>query len=166
MDPESPTPTLESFEAEARANLIWGHSSDEVRQFLLENGLYEKEADRIVREGIEERHHIIRRRGIRRLVIGVMLIGLGSVLAYFALEKYPYIGQPTVGRGFGGYSYVEIESWGIGFAYRPGWVFIVGMTLSLLGFLFGLKESIEGSFEVVRPQNTLGSLSTSSGLVS
>jgi hypothetical protein len=65
---------------EARAKMLWGDSFDEVFKFLRMQGYSHAEASAAVTEMFQERVAIIRTNGIRKIVIGSILICIPVIL--------------------------------------------------------------------------------------
>jgi hypothetical protein len=112
---------------EARAKIFWGETPEEVRRFLLSHDGSRREADQAVAGFLGERHREIRRTGIRKVVIGAVLLGtsLGGLAVLWSLSHHPMLGK----RG-GGYL----------------------LALVLLGLFFGIGKIVDGVFYVFRPQ--------------
>lgn len=69
-------------ETEARAKILWGDSREEVIAFMVVQGIDRGEATEFVDEVLNERVQAIRGAGLRKIFIGIPLIGL-PFLAWF-----------------------------------------------------------------------------------
>jgi hypothetical protein len=114
----------EGFIVEARARIIWGESPSSVREFLSSNGLSAADADAKVKQWVVERTCEIRRLGIRRILIGSVLIGVAGISVYALLS--------TPGAS-------------IGFGRACGFL--------ILAALYGLWKLVDGIFFLVRPNS-------------
>ena len=112
--------------AEARAKIIWGEPAADVRQYLVSGGMSGADADATIQEFSQERHAEIRRIGVKNVVIGAVLVGVGSI---------------AIGLVYANSSDHEIN---------VGTAKIVGL-LACVG-LFGLWKLANGVIYLVRPQ--------------
>ena len=108
----------------ARAKIMWGYDSTEVKQYLLDHGVSGALADSMVKEFTAERIAAVRQAGIRRIVIGSILFGLPA--AYFVYR----FGFSESGMGYRG-------------ARGAAVIAFVG--------LYGLWKLIDGVFFVTMP---------------
>ena len=74
------SPAEEKAAWEARARITWGDQRNDVRQWLVESGLTHVDAAEVVRCCIGERAASIRRKGVRDLVLGLMILAVNSGL--------------------------------------------------------------------------------------
>jgi hypothetical protein len=111
---------------QARAKIIWGDSAQSVRDYLIANGLSEEEAEHIIAELNAERHKEIRKAGIKKILIGSVLI---LVAAIYFLAIFD-----------GGTSRIGRRS-----AAAP--------VVCAFGGLYGLWKLIDGIFYLLRPQS-------------
>ena len=63
-------------EHEARAKISWGDPQHEVIKYLMIQGISYEEADELVRKMFKERLATIRGRGIVKIIVGILLIGV------------------------------------------------------------------------------------------
>jgi len=114
---------------EARAKILWGETDEEVRSFLLSHDASRREADQAIAGFIEERLREIRRTGFRKVLIGVVLLGLSACgLVWF---------------------WQTIES---GMGRRRGGIGSGVLALLLLGLFFGIRKLVDGAIYLLRPQ--------------
>ena len=87
MDAETEFATLalsrdkEGLAWEERAKIIWGDSSDQVYEWLVQNGFDHFTADSIVQVCVRERARSMRVKGLRDLMIGLLLLCVAVGLA-------------------------------------------------------------------------------------
>ena len=74
----------ESAIDEARSRVRWGDPTSEIRAFLLEHEFTGREADDLLADLAAERRGEIRRKGIVKLVLGILL-ALVPVVTYFIM---------------------------------------------------------------------------------
>ena len=67
--------------AEARAKIIWGESKESVSTFLMTHGFGEKDALSLLAEFDQERAEAIRSSGMKKLLIGALLVPI-PLIAY------------------------------------------------------------------------------------
>jgi hypothetical protein len=115
---------LEGSIVEARARIMWGESSSSVHEFLTSNGISAGDADAKIKELLIERNAEIRRLGIRRILIGSVLIGAPGILLY-ALFAHSNVGI-GVGRT---------------------------CAFLILAALYGLWKLADGIFFLIRPKS-------------
>lgn len=65
---------------EARAKIIWGESSDQVREWLVAKGFTNAQSDEILRQTLSERAREVRRRGTREILTGAFAVALASAI--------------------------------------------------------------------------------------
>lgn len=76
----------QSLAWEARAKIIWGDPGDDVQVWLLTNGIDQSTAERIVAIAVGERALAIRAKGVRDLVLGILVcvagagVGIGMII--------------------------------------------------------------------------------------
>ena len=109
---------------EARARIMWGETPSSVREFLRSNGVSAADADAKIKAWIFERTGEIRRLGIRRILIGSVVIGVTGISLY-ALLATPGV-SIGVGRACG---------------------------FLTLAALYGLWKLVDGIFFLVRPKS-------------
>jgi hypothetical protein len=90
-------PELSQLISEARARIIWGEESSSVRSFLVSNGISEIDADAKIKEFNAERNNEIRKRAIRQILIGSILLVGAAVFLYVCL-KHPSPGLMLTSR--------------------------------------------------------------------
>lgn len=112
--------------SEARARVIWDESSSSVREFLIENGFSDLDADAKINEFSRERNSEIRRIGIKNAVIGA------AILVAEGITFYP--------------SYKYFDS----ISYTGGAKIIM---LYSIGGLYGLWRLVKGVSYLLRPQS-------------
>jgi hypothetical protein len=71
--------------SEARARIIWGESSQSVRDFLISNGISDSVADAKLKEFDLERSGELRRIGLRNVLIGILLTVPAGIALYLSL---------------------------------------------------------------------------------
>ena len=108
---------------EARARIIWGEESSNVRDFLIANGVPAWETDARLKEFERERRRELRRIGLRNVLIGIVLTGAAGATLYIALPQ---------GSG-------------------SGWT--RALALVLLAGVYGLWKLKNGIIYLVRPQS-------------
>lgn len=87
---------------EARAKIIWGDKTDDVRTWLVGCGINDFMADQIVAFAVSERAGTMRKNGMRDLCIGIPVglagaaVGVGAVLAVKQFN-IPFRGPAVVG---------------------------------------------------------------------
>ena len=64
------------IEQEARAKILWGDQPEEVIKYLVIKGVQPDEAAGVVRVMLKERSSAIRGNGVRKMVIGAVLVGV------------------------------------------------------------------------------------------
>jgi hypothetical protein len=121
---------------EARAKITWGDPGREVRMWLVDNGIDRFTAKRIVAIAVRERAMAIRVKGIRDLVMGIVL-GVGGAA----------IGLSAVMMGKLGL---------IGFRLR--WLVVLG-TMSVIALLFGVHLTWRGLARIIGGARTKGAVS-------
>lgn len=119
---------------EARARILWGEPVEEVRQFLLSKDCSRIEADQWIAGFTAERRKEIRKTGIRKIAIGVLLLAM-AVGCFFLFQEA--VESRRGGRNAGG-----------GF-----------LTMMLLGLVFGIGKLVDGVFYLLRPQLETKSIS-------
>lgn len=77
---------------EARAKITWGESTENVEVDLIAGGVSPRLARDIVNICVRERSSSMRRKGVRDLVIGAVIMGL-AFLASFVLVMSAYVGR-------------------------------------------------------------------------
>src|SRR5438067_1197483 len=70
--------------SEARARIIWGDSSSSVRDFLISNGISDSIADTKLREFGIERNRELRKIGLRKVLLGIVLIAPAGITLFVA----------------------------------------------------------------------------------
>ena len=117
---------------EARAKIVWGELAATVRSFLVANGISEVEADAKIKEFLVERNAEIRRIGLRKVVIGVVLLTVSGFFLFIEF-KNQYVGYSTTrsGRALG---------------------------MMLLAAIYGLWKLVDGIIDLARPQSEEGSI--------
>lgn len=76
----------EEITREARAKIMWGEPHSDVLAYLIDRGLGEKEALRLLDEFRRERAADIRRSGVKKIVVGAFFVAVLAVyLAVSAL---------------------------------------------------------------------------------
>ena len=118
--------------AEARAQIIWGESSDSVRETLIAKGFSADEAGAVVRKFNQERNAGIRRLGIKNVLIGALCLSAAGLLLYFTFTR-PQAVHSIRNRGGG-----------------------LGMVI--FGGFYGLWKLIRGILYLASPQSEAGSL--------
>jgi predicted phage tail protein len=111
---------------EARAKIIWGEPMQSVYEYLTTNGFSNAEAEETIAEFSRERNRAIRRRGIFKILLGIVL----SVVAAFFVTLI--FGSEKGAR-----------------ARRAA---TVGGFCALVG-MYGLWTLIDGIFCLVRPKS-------------
>lgn len=113
--------------AQAHAMITWGESPEAVSRYLLSNDVSTREAEECIALLREERHREIRRSGIRKLLIGVVVVGVSVCGLVFLWDT---IQNRSPGRRSGGGLFV----------------------LLLLGLFFGIGKLVDGVIYLIRPQ--------------
>jgi hypothetical protein len=111
---------------EARAKIFWGESSSSVHDFLVSNGISAIDADAKIVEFNRERNTEIKKRGIKKSIVGIAILGGGSITLY-PLFRY-----------FDSLTHVN----------RP--IFIL---VFVAGGLYGMWNLVGGIRYIVRPQS-------------
>ena len=111
---------------EARAKIFWGESSSSVRDFLVSNGISAIDADAKIEEFIRERNSEIKKRGTKSSIVGLAILGGGSITLY-PLFRY-----------FDALTHVN----------RP--IFIL---VFVAGGLYGMWKLVRGIRYLIRPQS-------------
>jgi hypothetical protein len=76
----------EKAEQEARAKIMWGDSMEEVAAYLTVKGLNRSEAAEIAYKVSKERTAIVRRNGIWKIIVGIVLMCV-PLIAYFGFKE-------------------------------------------------------------------------------
>jgi hypothetical protein len=71
---------------EARARIIWGEAPSSVRAFLISSGVPDAVADAKIKEFNIDRNREIRGIGLRRILIGLALLGGSGITFYLFIE--------------------------------------------------------------------------------
>lgn len=109
--------------------ITWGESPEAVSCFLLSNDVSTREAEECLALLKAERQRELRKTGIRKLLIGVVLVGVSaSGLAWFWEAIETGIGRRRGGVGSG------------------------VLALLLLGLFFGIGKLVDGLIYLIRPQ--------------
>lgn len=82
--------TPEQAQIEARAKVFWGDSAEEVIKYLQMQGISYDDACVMVDEMFSEREKTIRARGVRKILIGGVMM-LVPVVVYLILASFGYI---------------------------------------------------------------------------
>ena len=75
----------DKFISEARARIIWGEPSPNVRDFLITNGVSDLVVDAKLKEFELERNRELRGIGLRNVMIGIVLAGAAGITLYLTL---------------------------------------------------------------------------------
>ena len=120
---------------DARSKITWGEPSSEVKDFLIESNLTEQQADTLLTELLNERNQSVKRNGIRKMIKGSFVaIGCG-LLIYLQLNTIDSLSAYGIRR----------------FA-------AVALTLTTLGFLWGLWKATDGIMEFKNPNKFKGDI--------
>lgn len=122
-------PSPDELMTEARARIVWGEPSADVRAFLLSNGVAPSDADAKLRVMVRERNQELRGIGLRNLLIGLVIFGIGVTFLVFT---YPHPG---------------IRSRQV-----KGFILAFGLTC------YGFWRLLKGILYLVRPQSEDGSI--------
>jgi hypothetical protein len=91
MDEEADIPQFnldaqfEKFAWEARARITWGDKPEDVRTWLIKSGVDEHTSQQIVAICMRERGWSLRKKGLRDLLLAILLIGAAAAVAFVAL---------------------------------------------------------------------------------
>jgi len=88
--------SLESILTEARAKIFWGEEPKSVQGLLVASGVAnEAQAKALVGEYVRERNKSARAEGLKRIIIGGVMIAISGLLlwGYFLLRIPHYIGH-------------------------------------------------------------------------
>jgi hypothetical protein len=86
LDPLELRRRIEALAWEARAKITWGESGGQVQSWLTSQGVDRASARRIVSIAVRERVNALRTKGIRDLIVGILLgvsgavVGTGAVM--------------------------------------------------------------------------------------
>ena len=87
----------EKTETAARAKIFWGDDRDDVIKHLLDNGFEVEEANRMVEEFYLERFSILRRWGMKKMLLGSLLVALGlAPWLTFCIILHRFVMPPMV----------------------------------------------------------------------
>jgi hypothetical protein len=125
----------EELFTQARAKIIWGVSAASVREYLLSHDIPAAEADTALEALIAERHAEIRKRGIREICLGALIL-LGAAACLLSLPEHGELDNHRARQGY-----------------------VTAAIMIGLGGLYGLHKLINGVFHVVSPKSESGSLS-------
>jgi hypothetical protein len=76
----------EKAEQEAKAKIMWGDSMEEVAAYLTVKGLNRSEAAEIAYKAYKERAGIVRRNGLWKIVVGILMMCV-PLIAYIVFEE-------------------------------------------------------------------------------
>ena len=79
--------TPEQAAIEGRAKIFWGDAPDEVKRFLMINNYSVPEATAMVNEWFTERAKTIRKNGIKKFFIGIVLAAVPVIFYFVAVAK-------------------------------------------------------------------------------
>lgn len=122
-EPEEPKEP-NSILTEARAKIIWGEPASSVRSFLVSNGMSDADTDAKIKEFVEERNVVIRKIGIKNILIGLLLL-VASGIGFYSVTQH----VPT--------TYYQAK----------------GFAVIVIAAFYGLWKLINGIFRLVRPQS-------------
>ncbi len=113
----------ESIAVEARAKIIWGEAPAKVLAFLQTKGIGDKSAFALIAEINAERRREIRRRGFKKICLGVFFASLPVVIYYFKTSRGAESGLGS--KGFAaaivlGFFGLASLTTGLGMFLRPG----------------------------------------------
>ena len=120
---------------DARSKITWGEPSSEVKDFLIESNLTEQQADTLLTELLNERNQSVKRNGIRKMLkSSFVAIGCG-LLIYLQLNTIDSLSAYGI-RRFAAFS----------------------LTLTTLGFFWGLWKATDGIMEFKNPNKFKGDI--------
>ena len=122
-------PSPDQLMTEARARIIWGEPLADVRSFLVSNGVGQPVCDARLAEFMPERNQELKRIGLRNLLTGIVLFGLGGSALGIAIPH----ASATSGT-------------------------MMSLGLVLMVALLGLWKLVRGIMYLVRPQSEDGSI--------
>ena len=118
---------MNAIEGEARTRIIWGEHPADVIKFLCQNGYPVERADGLVALLLGQRYLLIRRRGIRRLIIGAVVVPVCALLAVTVFPK-------------------DVE------AVFSGDLDGMGLASLVVGFFWGTWKLMDGLRDLLRPE--------------
>jgi hypothetical protein len=118
---------MNAIEGEARTRIIWGEHPADVMNFICQNGYPVARAEGLVALLLEQRYRLIRRRGVRRLLVGMVVVPTCALLVMAAFPKDAeavFSGEPDG----------------------------IGLAALVLGFFWGLWKLMDGLRDLLRPE--------------
>lgn len=117
---------IDRLAVEAQARVAWGDSVEAIRDWLTSERVASWQIDDILREALEDRAASMRRRGIRGVLIGVLVLAIAVAVVFLPqeLEKH---GVPAMGRELG-----------------------LFFAAALLVGMYGVKQLVDGAERIFR----------------
>jgi hypothetical protein len=113
---------------EARARIIWGEAPSSVRAFLISNGVPDTVADAKIKEFNIERNREIRGIGLRRILIGLALLGGAGITFYLSFGGW---------HGHGWHGHVNGRE----------------LAVAVIAGIYGFWKLVNGIFDLLVPRS-------------
>jgi len=126
-DPSSICKKMNAIEGEARTRIIWGEHPAAVIEFLSQNGYPVARAEGVVAFLLGQRYRLIRRRGVRRLLVGTAVV---PVCALLVVAVFPKDAEAVFSGDLDG----------------------MGLAGLVVGFFWGVWKLMDGLRDLLRPE--------------
>jgi len=118
---------MNAIEGEARTRIIWGEHPAAVIRFLCQDGYPVARAEELVALLLEQRYRLIRRRGVRRLIVGAAVV---PICALLVIAMFPKDAEAV-------------------FSGDPDGMAFAGL---VVGFFWGTWKLMDGLRDILRPE--------------